>query len=343
MGENVLRKPKIWFLTPSVNSAAGGINHFYRLCELAEELGIEAYVLSETVYPCCDPPHLNKYWREIEFSHYYQGKYDYAGIQDGDIIIQPEIYNWQSLISKKVRRITYIQNWALADRRSWQKHYWTYNNTVNLTYSINNAIRNFDVGYSIVLPPPGEGDMDIKHVKPFMDSQKITWSLVSPYFNPDEFSFGENDSQKILMFPRKSAWIAEEMKSAFGDNLMLVDGLQPSEVIDLYKQVGIVVLPSPAEGLCFPAIESMLSGAVVVSWPCGAPEEFLIDGITGMMAEFGNIEDLASKISFLLQNPEKRKEIAINARKLAEQLFSRERSKMELFIAYHRACTYKSE
>lgn len=343
MGESTLNKPKIWFLTPSVDAASGGINNFYRLCELAEELGIEAYILSETAYPCCDPPHLSKYWKEIAFSHYYQGKYDHPDIQDGDIIVQPEIYNWQSLISKKVRRVTYIQNWALADRRSWQKHYWIYNNSVNLTYSINNAIRNFDVGYSIVLPPPGQGDMDIPHVKPFMDAEKITWSLVTPYFDPSEFSFGSNDPGKILMFPRKSAWIAEHMKNVFGDNLILVDGLKPHEVIDLYREVGMVILPSPAEGLCFPAIEAMLSGAVVVTWPCGAIEEYVIDGITGVMTEYGDIEDLCNKTRNLLENPALRSEIAVNARELASTLYTRERAKMELFIAYHRACTFKSE
>jgi hypothetical protein len=336
-----MNKPKIWFLTPSVDTASGGINNFYRLCGLAEELGIEAYILSETPYPCCDPPELTKFWREIQFSHHYQSKYDHPEIQDGDIIIQPEIYNWKSIISKRVRRITYVQNWALTGKRDWQDHYWTYNNNVNLTFSINNSMRMTDVKNNIVLPLPGQGEMDLHHTRGFIEADKISWSLVSPYFESENFSFGENDPSKILMFPRKSGWIAHEFKKRFGDKVILADGLQPEQVLDLYRQVGMVILPSPAEGLCFPAVEAMLSGAVVVSWPCGAPEEFLIDGITGMMARFGDINDLISKTEHLLNNPSKREEIAKNARQLAEKLFSKERSKMELFLAYHQACNYK--
>ena len=338
-----MKAPKIWFLCPNVQFPAGGVNNFYRLCELADELGIEARVLSEEAYPCCDPPHLAKYWKEIQFSHYYQSKYDHPEIESGDIIIQPEIYNWQSLISKPVRRITYIQNWALADRHSWQKNYWTYSNSANLSHSINNVLRSFDIGYSIVLPPPGHGDMDVPHVKPFMDAEKISWSIVSPYFDASRFSFGKNDPKKILMFPRKSAWIAEHMKEAFPDNIILADGLKPEEVISLYREVGMVILPSPAEGLCFPAIEAMLSGAVVVSWPCGAIEEYVVDGVTGVMAEYGDVDDLCRKTKSLLENPELRLKIAVRARDLASTLYTREKSKQELFIAYHRACNFRSE
>lgn len=324
---------KIWFLIPYVDAPAGGINNYYRLCELAEELGIEARVLTEDVYPHCDPKHLGRYWHRIEPGDWT--RYDIPEIQEGDIVVQPEISTWKFPFSKPVRRVTYVQNWALCIPREWQRRYWIYNNSVNLTYTVNSILRNYNHEVSM----RSFFEMSIAHTKEFIESEKVEFSLVTPYFDPKNFSFGKNDPEKIIMFPRKSPEVVEAFKQVFGEKIVEVDNLPPSEVLKLYSESGFVVLPSPAEGLCFPAIEAMLSGAVVISWPCGAPEEFLIDEETAIMGKFGDVEGLIEKTKEILADSQKRRQIAVKARLLAESLYTRERTKMELFLAYHRTCS----
>ena len=98
-------KQKIWFLSPPVHVPTGGINNFYRLCSIAEELGIEAKVISITPYSHPDPQDLVKYWKKADNIGFRHDMFDIPDIEEGDIVVQPEIYDWKPIFSKKVRRV----------------------------------------------------------------------------------------------------------------------------------------------------------------------------------------------------------------------------------------------
>ena len=208
--DNVIRKEKIWFLSPPVNVPTGGINNFYRLCDLANELGIESYVLSVSPYSHPDPSYLSKYWRKVDDIGFRYDMFNTQLISEGDIIVQPEIYNWKPYFSVPVRRITYIQNWALVSNHSFEKHYWIYNNMTHLTYCID-AVAKKEYPHDFRLMG---GNMELEETRGFIESEKVKWSTVSPYFNKEDFTIG-NKEIDILMFPRKSPKIAEMCKNYY--------------------------------------------------------------------------------------------------------------------------------
>ena len=62
-------------------------------------------------------------------------------------------------------------------------------------------------------------------------------------------------------------------------------------------------------------IEAMACGVPPVSFtcPCG-PRDIIDDGKDGLLVEDGNIEELAEKICYLIENEETRKEMGRQAR-----------------------------
>lgn len=322
----------IWFLIPSTNNPVGGINNCYRICEIADELGIKARVLSEYPYEYCDPNNLIKYWISIPNIGFQTNKYDIPDIQEGDIVVQPEIYSWRSVFSKPVRRVTYIQNWSLMGENSWENHYWTYNNWTHLTYCIESS--HYDKYIHRERLPFGR-PADWVDTNEMVKKKKLKWSSLTPYFDFEKFKTGNNDSSKILMLPRKMENSIEIFQKEFGEKLIIVDNVTPEELRNIYQEVGILVLPSPAEGLSFPMIEALLSGCCVVTWECGAPEEYLINMETSMISKFGDIQGLIENIKYLINNPNEIKRMSENGRRLVTSLYTREKTKDELYITYH--------
>jgi len=73
-------------------------------------------------------------------------------------------------------------------------------------------------------------------------------------------------------------------------------------------------MSSRFEGLPMVLIEAISCGIPVVSFDCeSGPREILEDGCSGFLVEPSNIEALASKIIFLIENPTIRYEMGVNA------------------------------
>lgn len=333
-------KANIWFLMPSTNVPTGGINNCYRLCQIADELGIKARVLSEYPYEYCDPTNLIKYWVEIPNVGFRYDKYNVNHIQEGDIVVLPEIYGWRPQFDVPVRRVTYIQNWALMSEHSWENHYWTYNNWTHLSYCIESA--HYE-GYTHRTRLPGDRPVDWPDTAMMVGKKKLKWTSLTPYFDFENYSTGYNDPNKILMLPRKMGNTMDIFKNEFGDKLVIVDNVTPKELRDIYREVGTLIIPSPAEGLSFPMIEALLSGCCVVSWECGAPEEYLIHGVTSMLAEFGDIHGLINHTKYLINNPIEMKKMSEKGRNLVTELYTKEKTKTEMYIAYYASLKIKPE
>lgn len=80
-------------------------------------------------------------------------------------------------------------------------------------------------------------------------------------------------------------------------------------IYDKYLESSIFVLSSRFEGFGMVIIEAMASGLPVVSFdcPCG-PKDIINNGEDGFLVPYGNIEMLANKICYLIENEEVRKE-----------------------------------
>lgn len=326
----------VWFLMPSVAVATGGVNNCYRACAVAEEAGIEARVVSDSPYPHCDPPQYSRYWVPTA-----SGSFDIPGISEGDILVQPDIYHQPVPVSKPVRRVLYVQNWSLMpEHMPWIRHVWTYGNWTHLTFCIESmAYRD----YQPRDPLPGWRPAECDDTSGMVNKHKLKWSALTPYFDLDEFSPGENDPDRILMLSRRLPGVAEEMGRRHPGRVTAADNLSAAELRSLYRKVGIFVLPSAAEGLSFPVCEALLSGCAVVSWPCGAPEDFLIHGHSALMARFGDVDGMVSLAGTLLGHRAEQQRLSSNGARIVRSVYTRERTRTEILLAYHAAMAMPAE
>lgn len=93
-----------------------------------------------------------------------------------------------------------------------------------------------------------------------------------------------------------------------------------SNLEDKFGESSIFAFSSRFEGFGMVITEAMASGIPPVAFacPCG-PKEIINDGINGILVEKGNINSLAEKINYLIENEDIRKEMGLAARKRAER------------------------
>ena len=83
----------------------------------------------------------------------------------------------------------------------------------------------------------------------------------------------------------------------------------------------LVVLPSYREGLPKVLLEAAASGRAVVTTDAPGCRDAIVPGMTGLLVAVRDHLSLAFAIEQLLANPEERKAMGLNARRLAESEF----------------------
>lgn len=88
-----------------------------------------------------------------------------------------------------------------------------------------------------------------------------------------------------------------------------------SDIVEKYCESSVFVLSSRYEGFGMVIIEAMACGVAPVSFtcPCG-PRDIITDGKDGLLVENGDIEGLAEKICYLIENENIRREMGQQAR-----------------------------
>ena len=112
------------------------------------------------------------------------------------------------------------------------------------------------------------------------------------------------------------------MKEARGERFLSVVGYQSPEMF--YKIFDIFVLPSRLEGFGLVVIEAMLSGCCCVRSNTQGAYDQIDSGKTGYLFENENVEELTETLKFLIENPEKRKEVARAGKEKALAKFTSE-------------------
>lgn len=90
-------------------------------------------------------------------------------------------------------------------------------------------------------------------------------------------------------------------------HLTFVSGIETEELVRLYAEASVVVVPSIYEGFGLPAGEAMACGVPVISTNGGALPEVV--GDAGVIVPVRDEEAIADAITDLLNNPEKRKKL----------------------------------
>jgi glycosyltransferase involved in cell wall biosynthesis len=83
------------------------------------------------------------------------------------------------------------------------------------------------------------------------------------------------------------------------------------ELATLFHQTDIFIVTSQWEGFGLPGLEAMAGGCALISSDNGGCNEYAVDGVNCLLYEPGNVSDLADKIVFLLEDPDRRKSLSI--------------------------------
>lgn len=127
-----------------------------------------------------------------------------------------------------------------------------------------------------------------------------------PEWHVDIFGDG-NEKDKLL----------RQIKSSNMDKRIIIH--EPTKYIfDEYKRSEMLVLCSEHEASPLVLVEAMACGVPCVSMDCpNGPREIINDGETGLLSKDGDIEDLASKIEWLITHKEERIKMGQKARLFA--------------------------
>jgi glycosyltransferase involved in cell wall biosynthesis len=87
-----------------------------------------------------------------------------------------------------------------------------------------------------------------------------------------------------------------------GERVLILGEKNAQELRDWYERSSIVVLPSHSEGLGRVLLEAQAMKKPVVAYDCGGVREALLQNETGFLLKAGDVQGLADKIAFLLEN-----------------------------------------
>jgi glycosyltransferase involved in cell wall biosynthesis len=92
------------------------------------------------------------------------------------------------------------------------------------------------------------------------------------------------------------------------------------------RAMDIFVLPSLSEALSNSLMEAMGCGCCAVASDTGGNPELVQDGQTGLLFPVGNAEALAARLNLLLDEPEYRHRLGVQAERRMRQHFTREQA-----------------
>lgn len=130
----------------------------------------------------------------------------------------------------------------------------------------------------------------------------------------------------------------EKIKKVIKDNKIekninfigCIDGIN-----SLMKQSDIVLVCSVFEGFGRVAVEAMLNKKPVVGADSGATPELIDDERSGFLYKSGNFKELAEKINFFINNPDKIKEFGGNGYNFVKEKFDKEIYEKRLLDEFH--------
>jgi len=101
---------------------------------------------------------------------------------------------------------------------------------------------------------------------------------------------------------------------------------EAQELQEIFRSSYLLLLPSLwPEPMSYSVIQAMAHGKPVVAYDIGANSEAIVHGKTGLLAEWGNIDQLTSHVRTLLLDERLATQMGRNARRRAEEMFSIER------------------
>jgi len=140
---------------------------------------------------------------------------------------------------------------------------------------------------------------------------------------------------------------ATERRAATAPNVHLLGFRAGEELAAIYAGSDLSVVPSTWEAFGFVVLESMASGLAVIASNTGGIRDQIVDGVSGVLVDIVDrgvkahrpdaAKTIALAIRALVDDPEQRKRLGMNARRRVEGCFS-ERALGERLVAVFQEC-----
>lgn len=98
--------------------------------------------------------------------------------------------------------------------------------------------------------------------------------------------------------------------------------LSRKEIVELYKEIDVVVSPSREDTLSMVTVEGMMSGAVCITSEAAGIATFIEEGVSGFVCKKENVQDLADKMQWVLEHRDAARKIGAQGRMIYEKYFS---------------------
>lgn len=131
-------------------------------------------------------------------------------------------------------------------------------------------------------------------------------------------------------------WVKSLVKEyGLEDHIILPGWITGREKERIFQRAGAYCMTSYQEGLPMSVLESLSYGVPVISTPVGCLPEVLEDNQTVLFFDFGNADELSSKMNLLIEDTELRAKLSLKSYYLAKAKFSIETisAKLETIIS----------
>jgi glycosyltransferase involved in cell wall biosynthesis len=88
-----------------------------------------------------------------------------------------------------------------------------------------------------------------------------------------------------------------------------------------YRRAAVFISPSLSEGFGLTLVEAMGCACPVVASDLPAIREIISDGVTGLLCRQSDSQDIAAKVCWLLEHPERREELGRAGRQYVQARF----------------------
>lgn len=114
-----------------------------------------------------------------------------------------------------------------------------------------------------------------------------------------------------------------QLSSRLPDNMISLGRIEnPIDLVSLYRESDLLLLPSRMEGLPLVALEAMACGTPVIGTNCASLPEVIEHGKTGFLCEIDNVEEFVSNITLMRDQPSTCNQIGKNSRANVVEHFS---------------------
>ena len=161
---------------------------------------------------------------------------------------------------------------------------------------------------------------------------------ISPEKGVSDLVTASKQLSEIKFKAAGSYHLMPELPTTAPGNFQFCGALDRDEISDFYANSRTSVTPSIwYEGFPSTILEPMMQGKPVIASRIGGIPEIVEDGVTGLLFEPGNPDDLAEKIRYLWDNADLCKKMGVAGRQKALTQYSPEKYYQRLMAVYEKA------